>query len=78
MGKVVLRPAYAFDCDACGRENFGRIIVPEMSPETEAELRAQYGVEFAEGEFLMVPLEVICSFCGHVSPTDPHPFQGAR
>jgi uncharacterized Zn finger protein len=30
---VVLRPAYCWDCDSCGRENFERGIIQEFSLE---------------------------------------------
>jgi DNA-directed RNA polymerase subunit RPC12/RpoP len=62
---VELRPAYTWDCDDCGRENFARGIVPEFSEEEERELRDEHGVQpWEAGKFLMMPPEVQCSHCG--------------
>lgn len=63
---VDLRPAFAWDCESCGRENFARAMRAEMSPEDMAEMREEYGVEFVDGEFLAAPLEVTCAFCNEV------------
>jgi hypothetical protein len=38
---VELRPAYAWDCDECGRENFSNGIVAELSNEERDELRTR-------------------------------------
>jgi hypothetical protein len=65
MDKIVLRPAYAADCEECGREFFVRAILPEMSEEDEQHLREEYGVEtYEEGEFITYPSEVECPHCG--------------
>jgi hypothetical protein len=62
---VVLRLAYSWDCEECGRESFVRGIVPEMSADDIAALREEHGVEAWEaGDFLMMPDEVECAFCG--------------
>jgi hypothetical protein len=67
---VVLNPAYCWDCPDCGKENFCRGIVAEMSPESMESLRAEYGVEpWEEGEFMMMPECVECRHCGVQFPT---------
>lgn len=70
MSKAELRPAYSWDCDECGREQFTRAIVPEMSDAERNELRSQYGIEEWEtGNFQSMPHEVICE-CGAVFKTE--------
>lgn len=66
MDTVELRPAFMWDCEECGRENFTRAIVPEMSVEDLAELKEDHGIEENEtGEFLMMPKRVTCPDCGN-------------
>ena len=61
---VELRPAFSWDCPDCGRENFCRGIVPEMSPAEMVELRDDHGIESWEsGNFVMQPDLVECSHC---------------
>lgn len=50
---VELRPAYAWDCEDCGRENFHR------------------GMALLEGlaDFVAMPTQVICIYCGAVYGT---------
>jgi hypothetical protein len=65
--KVELRPAYVFDCDECGRENFVRGIVPEFSEEELAEIRLEQGIEPWEmGDFVTMPEVVKCQHCNAV------------
>ena len=61
---VVLRPAYAWDCPDCGRENFCRGMIPDL-PEDELEaLRKEQGIEpWEEGDFVMMPEQVQCQHC---------------
>ena len=62
---VTLRPAYAWDCPDCGRENFERGVVPEFSEEDLEELRGECGVQpWEEGAFVTMPEEVECRHCG--------------
>lgn len=69
---VVLRPAYAWDCPECGRENFCGGILPEMADEDLAALRAEYGIEaWEEGDFMMMPTSVTCCHC-HVAAATMH------
>ena len=61
---VELRPAFAWDCPECGREQFARAVVPEFSPEDLEELRTDHGVQpWETGEFLLPPGEVTCPHC---------------
>jgi hypothetical protein len=67
---VVLRPAYSWDCEECGRENFCRGVVPEFSEEDRQELRDEHGVQpWEDGAFVMMPTEVTCPHCGAVFAT---------
>lgn len=62
---VELRTAYAWDCDACGRENFCRAVVAEFSEEETKEIREDHGIQpWEEGMFVTIPEEVACGFCG--------------
>lgn len=62
---IEVHPAYVFDCDECGAENFVRAIVPEMSQEELDELRIEHGVQpWEAGQFTAFPNEVVCSKCG--------------
>lgn len=67
--RVELRPAYEWTCEACGRDNFTRGLVREMSPEDLYQLRIEYGVEeCAIGNFVCVPPTVKCQGCGSEFP----------
>lgn len=67
---VELRPAYAWDCDECGVENFTRGLIPELSAEDLAELRDEHGVQpWDEGAFVAMPETVKCHACGAVFST---------
>lgn len=63
--RVELRPAYAWDCESCGRENFASGLVPEMSEEEMAELRDDYGLQPWDdvGDFIELPPTVKCAHC---------------
>jgi len=64
METIELRPAYAWDCDHCGRENFLRGVVPEMSPEEEQALKEEMGIEsYDEGKIMLMPQIVQCPHC---------------
>lgn len=61
---VELVPAFSWACDNCGRDNFARTIVAELSEEEMAELRSEHGIQpWEAGEFLQKPNEVQCSNC---------------
>lgn len=61
---VELRPAYAWTCPECGRDNFEAAIVWEGSEEEEAELRDEHGIEeTATGDWVRGPERVECPHC---------------
>lgn len=60
-----LHPAYEWQCDACGSQNFESGIVHEFSAEETAELREEYDVEpWETGSWVSYPVQVICRQCG--------------
>lgn len=62
---VELRPAFAWTCEECGRDQFASTIVAELSDEDKAALKAQFGADpFEDGYFLTNPDEVTCPDCG--------------
>ena len=65
MEEAYLHPAYVWDCDACGHENFVRAVRMEMDEDDKEALKEEYGVDpDEEGEFLGTPDEVECENCG--------------
>jgi hypothetical protein len=73
---VELLPAFLFVCDECGRDNFSRMhrIEPESLEGTEiaeeigrenAELAETFGLTVG-GDYMVMPDEVVCEFCGTV------------
>lgn len=62
---VTMRPAYAWDCEECGRENFARGIVREFSEDELQELREEHGIQpWESGDFMSMPESVKCGHCG--------------
>lgn len=62
---IELHPAYVWDCDACGVENFCRSVALELDPEEEKELREEHGIEpWDQGDWCMAPKVVTCRECG--------------
>lgn len=67
MERVELRHAYAFDCPACGRENFLRTPMLDRPGEiaellTELELPDGF-----DGYLMLQPRRVTCQFCSAAS-----------
>ena len=61
---VELHPAFYWDCNACGRENFVRAILQEFTDEELKELRETEGIIPGEtGNFQKRIEEVTCQFC---------------
>lgn len=66
---IELHPAYMWDCDECGRENFARAVYPELSEDEVRELAYDMGViesaddDLPPGMILMAPNKVQCIFC---------------
>lgn len=70
-----MRPAYAWDCDDCGRENFLNGVVPEFSEDELKYLRNEQGVSaYDAGYFVQMPDTVRCKHCGSQFETEY--FQG--
>jgi uncharacterized protein with PIN domain len=62
---IELRPAHVWDCDACGRENFVRNVIPSFSDDEEDEMRQLMEVSPDEdGLITMIPDQVKCPHCG--------------
>ena len=59
MDKVELRPAYAWDCDCCGLENFcnGIVLPDEAMPDILDE-------PHLEVDWMQIPETVQCVHCG--------------
>jgi len=71
--KVELLPAWMWTCDECGRDNFERITVVDVSPEDATEFCRSQGIdesEFEPGELASAPMEVTCTHCGAEFETD--------
>lgn len=65
LTKIELRPAYLWTCEECGRDNFCRGIVAELSEEEIALLREEHGIEDHEtGDWMRGPDRVTCLWCG--------------
>jgi len=63
---VELRPAFAWDCPECGREQFARAVVLEMGDVEFSENKAEFGIpQEVEGLFLAAPTVVVCEYCGY-------------
>jgi len=64
MEKIEMHPAWVWDCPECGRENFARSIVVEMSEEESLELKLQSGInEWGDGFWQTAPSHVECKHC---------------
>lgn len=67
MEKVELHNAYMWDCPNCGRENFCRAVVAELTPEDVELMMREHGGEPSDwqtGLWMTRPDEVTCSACG--------------
>lgn len=69
---VELRPAAAWDCPNCERENFVRAAVREYDAATERRLREACGALDQDGHFLVLPDHVRCAACGAAYDTIPY------
>lgn len=68
LNKIQLHPAYSWDCDQCGGENFERAMIRECTPEEAAQAADESGVSIddptAVFEMVAFPLDVTCKHCG--------------
>jgi hypothetical protein len=63
--KVELRPAYEWTCPECGKDQFERGIVVELSEEEMSEMRWDHGIdEESTGNWMEQPNRVMCKSCG--------------
>lgn len=63
--KVEMRCAYEWTCPDCGRDNFERAMVMELSEEDRVEMEEEHGIEpGATGDWVSRPDEVTCPHCG--------------
>lgn len=63
MPKVELRPAYAWDCDQCGRENFVNGIVITQTCLDQGSCEDAGVDEDESGDWMLMPDRVMCSEC---------------
>lgn len=64
MQSVELRPAYEWTCEECGRDQFAKVVIPEMSDEDATELANDLGFDPEDGgRFMYIPEQVTCCFC---------------
>lgn len=64
---VELHNAFVWDCDDCGRENFVRAVIAELTKEDVDHMIAEYGgdrEEWETGRWTTRPDEVSCEHCG--------------
>jgi hypothetical protein len=74
MSIVALSPAYVWDCEECGRENFQRAVSIRLDPEDEGDAATIRDMEgLSEGEpipnglvgcMMTRPSRVTCKHCG--------------
>ena len=70
--QIELRPAYSWDCDECGHENFVRGGIPDLCKQDLQFLKAEEGIEPWEiGQFTMIPTKVTCKNCNLTLPSIP-------
>jgi hypothetical protein len=68
---IELHPAFVWDCDDCGRENFERSIVGDFDEETLQQMRDEHGIQpWEAGDLHTAPTVVTCRHCGSVFGTD--------
>ena len=64
--RIELHPAFVWDCEDCGTENFVRA-VSDFAEDVQEKLREEYGVEdYETGSWCMAPSSVTCKYCGSV------------
>ena len=61
---VPLRPAWAWDCPECGKQNFSAAVVMELTAQERQESLRESGWQEEEGDFLTEPETVGCGHCG--------------
>lgn len=82
MDIAELKPAHMWDCPVCGRENFCRVVVPELSESEAKEMKDEHGIEeYDQGYWVSAPTHVTCAHCGKefatncFNPEDYEPYE---
>ncbi len=65
---VELHPAFVWNCNACGRENFSKEVVLKMSHEEKLDLWDRHGC--VQSDLSMEPMTVTCKQCKTEENTD--------
>jgi hypothetical protein len=60
---VEVRLAFAFDCPACGQENFVRSELHEFTPDEQKEMAQELGEKPQTGSWITHPQSVTCCHC---------------
>jgi hypothetical protein len=71
---VQLRPAFAWTCENCGKDNYVEGIRPdveEVMPDEPAGLAEMSEALGVKSEWVMIPLNVKCKECKHTYETIP-------
>jgi len=71
MAQIELHPAFVWDCDECGRQNFERAIIPPFQSKADEErAREMLDITSEEGFPVIAPFNVSCRRCGTQFETD--------
>lgn len=79
MSKVVLKTAYYWICEECGRDNYDRPVLAEIVPgDKETVFREWFGLEEFEElpddwenfQLVAIPRNVTCEHCGQEYETE--------
>lgn len=71
MIQIELHPAFVWDCDECGRQNFERAIIPPFQSKADEEyVRQILDITPEEGFPVMAPFNVSCRKCEARFETD--------
>jgi hypothetical protein len=77
MTQVELHPAFVWDCDECGSQNFERAVIPPFQDEEEERMAREIcDIAPDEGFPVMAPGHVTCRVCGHEFETDVEQIYG--
>ena len=70
---VDLRPAFAWTCDNCGKDNYCEGIIPDVKEITPdiPELEELNKLEGARSAWIMIPNKVMCNNCKAMFITIP-------
>lgn len=64
MNDAILFPAYHWECQECGCDNFEKGYIPELDDDQLQELKEEMGMEDSTADYIVgMPEEVTCQFC---------------